>query len=212
MNEDRFALAITVLGEGFRQKITPMTIRAYRLGLRGLAIDAIESAVSRAVTEKKFMPVPCELRELAGEMTPEDRAIKAWAVVTSAMRGHDYYDTVVYDDPVTTATVRHLWHDWMQFTEAAETHDEVWIRKEFQAVYCSFVRSGISQDAAWPLLGFFEKENRLRGQPTKPIVTIACGLPALPSLRYTPSPRAMIPGPASALLEHIGAMPSESKQ
>lgn len=202
----RFAMAVGVLGETYGRPVTEVTIRAYEIGMAGLPIIAIERAVNRAVTESKFMPVPAELRELSGELMPSDRAIKAWAAVQAAMRGHDYYDTVVFDDPVTTATVRHLWHDWMQFTEASESDDEKWMRKEFERVYCSLLRSGISREATRPLLGFFEKENRLHGKMVQPPLMIACGLPKLSTLRISTEPSVQQPETVR-LLENIGVMP-----
>ena len=215
----RFAMAVGVLGETYGRQITEVTIRAYEIGMAGIPIQAIESAVNRAVTEKKFMPVPAELRELAGEMRPEDRAVKAWAAVQVAMRGHDYYDTVVFDDPVTTATVRHLWHDWIQFSEVLATTDEVWMRKDFERVYCSLMRTGIGQELTRPLIGFFERENALngyregdtvRGYIINSRITIACGLPVVQKLTvdHSTSEKQIQPSSTVLLIENIGTMPN----
>lgn len=202
MNEDRFATAIGVLGEAFRQKITAVTIKAYRMGLDGLSIEGVESAIRSAIKRCRFMPVPAELRELAGELSPQDRAVKAWAAVTHALDRFDYYKSVAFDDPVTTATVRHLWQNWMGFCEAFGDEKEVWLRKEFERVYCSLFRSGVSREAARPLIGAFEREN-LRsgyGQPaSQHVVKITCGLPPVPMLGH--EPRRAMPAAEVKLLE-----------
>ena len=202
MNEDRFAIAIGVLGEAFRQKITPTTIKAYRMGLDGLTSDGVELAVRLAVARCKFMPVPAELRELAGELSPQDRAIKAWAAVSYAIMRHGYYRSVAFDDPITAATIRNLWHDWMQFSEALDTDDEKWIRKEFERVYCSLLRTGVSADAARPLVGYFESENRKNGYldaPANTPVTVSCSLPPVPLLGRT-SPRLALSSNTASLV------------
>jgi hypothetical protein len=212
-NEERaqFTDVIRALAVTFNREASEPLFMGYWLGLNDLPLAAVNRATARAMHERKFMPVPAELRELAGELTPEDRAVKAWAAVQSAMRGHDYYDTVVFDDPLTTATVRHLWHDWMRFAEVSETDDEKWMRKEFERVYCSLARTGISQETARPLVGYFEQQNGLHGQAIKPPLTIASGLPALPGLRYSPPPRVLESAPVSAaLLESVGKMPEDA--
>ncbi len=203
-----FSELIEALAATFQREVSEAMLLGYWLGLHDLALSAVQDAVGRAVHERKFMPVPAELRELAGEMRPEDRAVKAWAAVQGALHGHDYYDTVVFDDPLTTATVRHLWHNWMQFTEATEADDEKWLRKEFERVYCSLMRTGIGRDAARPLLGFFDRENQMHGHPTRPVVKIACGLPAVAAISAQPSKA--IPVEPHMMLQTICTMPEEA--
>ena len=47
--EARIALAVGILGEAFRQRISKATVEAYRIGLCDLPIDAIERAVHEAI-------------------------------------------------------------------------------------------------------------------------------------------------------------------
>jgi len=208
---EQFTTIIAALAATFGREVSEALYTGYWLGLQDLSLVDLKRAAGRAMTERHFMPVPAELRELAGELRPEDRAVKAWAAVQQARRGHDYYDTILFDDPLTTATVRHLWHDWMQFTLAAEAEKEHWLRKEFERVYLALMRSGIAQSDAAPLLGYYEQENRLYAQPAAPPLVIACGLPALPGLTYTPKPVARIGAPPQGLLESIGTMPETGK-
>jgi hypothetical protein len=178
----RLAVAVGVLGESFGREVTGITIRAYELGLEGIIIDEIEKAVSRAIAEKKFMPVPSEVRELAGDIPPADRAIKAWAIVMQQIGRYDYYNTMLFDDPIINATIRNLWRNWIVFCDALEKEGDKWMRKDFERVYISLMRSGVGQDGTTPLLGWTENNNRKLGYEIKPPVLVNCGLPKLPML------------------------------
>lgn len=177
MDKPRFARAIAVLAEAFRQKCTETTIRAYEFGLSDLTIEAIEKAVTKAIGQCKFMPVPAELRELSGELRPEARAAMAWAVVIDAVRRFGYYKSVYFDDPTITATIRNLWHTWEQFDDALEAGDETWLRKDFERVYKMLYQSGVSAEDALPLLGAHERNNATKGYASKAALLIESHLP-----------------------------------
>jgi hypothetical protein len=183
----RLAVVVGTLGEAFGRQVSEVTIRAYEVGLGDLPIDAVEAAARRCIAEARYMPVPAELRAMCGELSPSQRAIKAWEAVTRARQCHGYYDSVQFDDPYTTATIRNLWHTWMGFDDACEQQEEHWLRREFERVYVALLGSGISESQAAPLLGYFERENGLHGHTVKPAVAIACGLP--PARAALPSPR-----------------------
>lgn len=173
----RLAVVVGTLGEAFGRQVTEVTIRAYETGLDDLPIEAVEAAAKQAMTGRLFMPVPAELRAMCGELSPAQRAIKAWAAVMRARQTHGYYDSVQFDDPVTTATVRNLWHTWIGFDDACEQQEEHWLRREFERVYVALFAGGVSKADAAPLLGYFERENTLGGHAVKPVAQIACGLP-----------------------------------
>jgi len=184
MDESRFATAIGTLGEAFRQKITATTIRAYRIGLRALKIDNIEAAIAKAIEQCKFMPTPSELSELSGVLRPEDRAVVAWQVVRKA--GANRWESIQFDDPCVTATIRNLWSSWIGFCDAVNgTNDLMWIRKDFERVYVSLLRGGLTCEMTRPLTGLLETQfhdkalQKLlqRDSPTTRLV--ACGLPAI---------------------------------
>jgi hypothetical protein len=160
--DERFAVAVAVLGETFGRQVTAATIHAYEVGLEGIPIDAIEVAAKQAMTKCKFMPVPAELRELAGELAPADRAIRAWQAVVRAVHSDGYYHSVNFDDPVINATLRNM-GGWERFNERLEEEPEVWLRKAFETTYTSFAKSGISAEAAAPLGGFIDRSNAANG-------------------------------------------------
>lgn len=174
----RLAIVVGVLAEAYRREITDVTIRAYEMGLQGVAIVDIERAAQRAVETCKFMPVPAELRELAGGLTPKQRAVLAWGAFKAAIASHGYYASVDFDDQVVNATVRNL-GGWMPVIEQMEAEGDKWIRKDFERVYEAFAATGIGPDLARPLLGFFEQSNIEHGyhDAIKPPVLVITGLP-----------------------------------
>jgi hypothetical protein len=200
-----FCKTIAALAATFRQEATEALYEGYWLGLDDVPVEAVKSAVVQAMRSCRFMPSVAELRALAGVLSPDDRAVKAWAAVMQAHREHGYYHTVVFDDPATTATVRYLWHDWMQFAEAMEQQEEHWLRKEFVATYCSFVRNGVGLEQCRPLLGFFERENTLGSWPVEPPLMIACGLSPVPG--QLPAAKEAPKQIAGVVGTHIGQMP-----
>jgi len=178
--DERFAAAVTTLGEAFRQQVTSVTIRAYEIGLKGIPLAAIEQAIAAAIGRCRFMPVPCELRQLAGELGPEDRAIKAWDAFTKALHTHGWYASVDFDDSLINATVRNL-GGWMPLIDRMEAEGDKWTRKDFERVYASLAKTGINESDAQPLVGFHEQNNRFLGysEAVKPPVRITTNLPPL---------------------------------
>lgn len=181
MNEadrKRLAVAVGTLGEAYGRAVTKVTIKAYEIGLAGLPIAAIEHAARRAIAERRFMPVPSELRELAGVMSPEDRAILAWGAVAKAVARHGYYDSVDFDDKIINAAIRNL-GGWTEIAVRFNEEEEKWARKDFERVYISMMRSGVNAEHIGYLSGFFEQDNRGRGfeDHVPQVELIATGLP-----------------------------------
>jgi hypothetical protein len=187
MNEqtdgDGFRLAIACMAATFRQEATEALYLGYWYGLEDLTLDAVRRAVTRALRECKWLPSVAELRELAGVANPADRCVVAWEKVRRAVLSHGYYTSVDFDDPLTNATIRNM-GGWPAFSVRCEEDDEQWVRKDFERIYTSLARGGISWEMAAPLIGVSDQSKRLYGwddlipEPER----IACGLPALPLL------------------------------
>ena len=62
----RFVRAITILARSFRTEVDEFLIEGYQMGLDGVPIDQIETAVRKCCGSSKFMPSPVELKEAAG--------------------------------------------------------------------------------------------------------------------------------------------------
>jgi hypothetical protein len=177
----KFAIAISGMAATFRQEVTEAILTGYRMGLDDLPIESIERAVARALQDCRFMPSVAELRDLAGHLSPSDRAIRAWDVAVHANHLHGYYESVDFDDKVINATIRSM-GGWERFCERFEEEDAKWIRKEFERLYASFCRSGLSPEAAGPLVGFCDRSNAGLGffDHVKSPLLIECGLPPHP--------------------------------
>ncbi len=183
-DNERFVELMTILASAYHQEADRATLEAYSIGLSDVPITAIETAVYRAIRGSTFFPSVAELRELAGEMKPEARAIKAWDAFCKARGSYGYYVTVDFDDPVINATVRNL-GGWMAVDDRIDEEGDKWVRKDFERVYMALMSSGVSASEAMPLIGFHEQNNRFLGQLTlrdgkpaiKPPQKVITGLP-----------------------------------
>jgi hypothetical protein len=201
-NSDRedFCLTIAAMATTYRQEATKALYEGYWQGLKDLPLEAVRLAVTRALRESRFLPTVAELRELAGVVTPEDRCVQVWEVVRRAVYRFGYYTSVDFDDPLTNATIRNL-GGWPALQERLEKDDDQWVRKDFDRIYASLARSGISEEMAAPLMGESERSKRLHGRQDlmREPERIACGLSVVP----------VLPGPTNhaALTAEIGAGP-----
>jgi len=211
---DRFRSLIAGMAITFRQEASQVMYDGYWLGLADLPIEAVELAVVAALRTCKFMPSASELRELAGEVRMEHRAVKAWAAFREAIDLHGYYHSVDFDDPVVNATVRAL-GGWVSVSELMD-EPEAWIegifRKRFEQTYVGLATAGVSATAAVPLIGSHEQDKRLKGyeEAIGEPYRIACGLPPHPVSLVASGKRAEVAGKDRALLEHVGEMPFEA--
>ncbi len=76
---------LSVAGEAFDKKISPALGRVYWEGLKGYESEAVEIALSRAMSELKFFPRLAELIEFI-EGSPRARAELSWAGVLELIR------------------------------------------------------------------------------------------------------------------------------
>lgn len=194
-----FVIIITALAEAFNRKATEPLLLGYWMGLGDLEFAAVEHAAARAMVECKFMPVPAELRQLAGGILPADRAALAWEAFIKALQLHGCYVSVDFDDKLINATVRNL-GGWLQVDERLEQDGDIWVRKDFERVYQAFLRTGVSTSQALALGGIHESNNLLNGYEVKSPCLVLTGLPphregviALPS-PVNPLPAGLLEG------------------
>lgn len=173
---------VTWLAEAFSRQCTQATFRAYELGLDGLPLERIETAVRIALQTCKFMPSPAELRELAGEMRLAERAIHAWSAFDRAVVSHTSYRTVDFDDPLINATCRSL-GGWEFCCQMESREFDTFLREKFLKTYQALASSGIASEQAAPLVGWLDKQNHASGHSDAIMapVQIATGLPPLPA-------------------------------
>ena len=178
-----FENLLLALGATFRVEITAPLRVGYWLGLRDLPIDAVQEAVAKAMTGSRFMPVPRELRDLAGVASSEQKAIMAWAAVKGAIREVGSYRSVSFDDPTTNAAVRSL-GGWPRVCGTDSEELDKWTAKEFQRLYRELAPLHLHQDLTRYLPGLFEMGG---GETLKePPARVAIGIVAAqPRLRIT---------------------------
>lgn len=174
----RFAVLIEALAAAFRAEPTEALLEGYWLGLRSLDIDAVESAVVRAIESGEHMPRPAELRRGSGALTPQMRAVTAFDAVARAIRSCGHRSSVEFDDPLVNAAVRML-GGWSRMCSLPQEEFDKWVRKDFTATYMGLCESGASEDMCRHLPGLDEAENAARFPDQVPEPKrIATGLPA----------------------------------
>ena len=205
----QFVKLITALARAFNRDADEATFTGYELGLSDVPLDRLQQAVVRAIRERKFMPTVAELRELAGELTPDVRAVKAWDAFQKAVVAHGSYVSVDFDDPVVNATVRNL-GGWERVCGLPVSEFDKWLRKDFERCYTALCQAGIGPDAGSPLLGFFDRSNLSNGfdKHVKPPLRIATDLPPH-RLGVERTPIAVLPKVKhiAELTHDIGTMP-----
>lgn len=177
--ENGIAAAVTMLAEAYSRTATVVTFRAYIAGLEGLTVEQIEAGVNRALKTCKFMPTPVEIRELAGELKGQDRAVKAWGALELAVVLQGAYRSVDFDDPVINATVRNL-GGWERVCTTDAKEFDVFLRPKFLAAYASLYAAGVGEEESAPLQGIFDKENSRHGFDPQEPQKIITGLPVPP--------------------------------
>lgn len=203
---------IAALALAFGKESPTAMLLGYAMGLDDISTPDLKRAVQRAMKECKFMPVPMELRELAGIASGSHRAALAFDIFANAVSNHGGYASVTFDDPLINATVRNL-GGWERCCNVGAEEDiskfDVWLRKEFERVYAGMCRSGVNASQCAPLIGMADRENRANGYATKPLQRIACKLPKLPAGLIRGEVPKQLERPIAAMIgvEQIGVMP-----
>jgi len=168
--------ALTALAAAFRAEGDEAFFAGYWMALDDLPLSAVQTAVRRAVRECKFMPSARELRDLTGEVGVSARAMIAWDAVNAAIGRIGGYRSVDFDDPVTTAVVRHL-GGWQALCDKTADELDNFVRKDFERAYAGYWQTGVTSQQAAPLLGISAQLNALHGHDVNPPERVAVGLP-----------------------------------
>jgi len=171
----QFRTVVEALCAAFGVEPSEPLLEAYWMALCGLNISDIEAAAARALRESEHMPRPRALIAFIDGLGAEDRAVLAWRSVRQAIGAHGAYASVDFDDPVVNATIRNM-GGWERFCHAKVEEFDVWLRKDFERIYCSLVRAGVSCEACAHLPGIHEAQNRALGGQTT-VVPVKTGLP-----------------------------------
>lgn len=160
------------LGATFRVEVTAPLRVGYWMGLRDLPLAAVQEAVAKAMASSRFMPTPRDLRDLAGVMSADQRAILAWNAVKRAIREVGSYRSVDFDDGVVNAVVRTL-GGWSRLCGADSEELDRFVAREFQRLYRELSALQPPQDLTRYLPGIFESGGDLT--LSEPPARVACG-------------------------------------
>lgn len=171
---ERIADVVTMMGEAWRQKITPATMLTFSVGTEDIPIEAVERGVMRAIRECQFMPSVHELRTMcgaiSGNIATKDRPTLAWCDVRRAISRVGGYDSPQFNDPIINATIREM-GGWVLLCES--TVDElVWREKDFLRLYSALATCQLLEDRVARLAGITEKENGLAVSAS--VVSVEC--------------------------------------
>ena len=182
---------VTMLAEAFGQKITPIRLMAYEVGLSDVPLASLNAAVVRAIRESRFMPSVAVLRELcgvaSGHIDVKDRPTLAWQAVRAAISKVGGYDSPSFDDAAIHATIREL-GGWPLLcdTPIDEIH---WLEKRFCATYSALCSVKLPSDQTKRLTGITEVGNGREGYGSAPIPVAQIRCLTSPSVSSEPITR-----------------------
>lgn len=178
-------------------------MEAYAEAMADIPTEPLLVAMKRATTSCTFFPKPVELRQMAGERSPEDRAARAWEYVVRAVALVGVYGSPDFSDPLTNATIATL-GGWVQMCDLPGEKFSVWFRKDFIKTYQRKMMFGLAENEGGHLCGIHAVQNAHAGYDVagKPMiggaVPVPMDLPALPGV-VKPDP-VKIGGKAQPLL------------
>jgi len=152
-DKGRFATAIGAMLVMFGQEASPPRLLGYWMGLQGLTIEQVETAVGNAMQTAMKLPVPAELRQGISGGSAGDRAVSAWGDVQDAA-STSYMVDLDFDDWTINAVIRNLGGRWNFFDRLnGGAESEKWLRIEFLRCYAVYAESPPSDEATTPLIG-----------------------------------------------------------
>ena len=177
LNEpQRKTVAIMALAELFGRQLSDPGARMFVAALHDIPANSVERACGEAARGSTRMPSPAELRELAGETRPDDRAAVAWTAVLKTISTVGGYRSVDFDDPLINATILSL-GGWVALCEQTVREQDEFTRARFLKTYAAFSRTGVNGELAGRLPGISERHNATHGHTWDSTVKVATGLP-----------------------------------
>ena len=162
---------VVILCSAFDKQADEPLFAAYELGLEGIEIDQLKAAVKRAIQTCKFMPRPAELREMAEGSSAEYRAAVAWDRVRLMCQdlrklGSSGPRQVDFNDKILNAVIRNLGgvRRFIETYSYQRDDFETWLRRDFERVYATFTKNGITEEMGLALRGPGARQDQLNNE------------------------------------------------
>lgn len=194
---EQISACVATLCEAVGRKPSKPMYLAYEIGTLGIPVEQIERATTAALQRPdKWMPSPGELRELAGDVRPADRAAMAFQALKTACSRVGAFRSPDFDDALINATVRNL-GGWTRACEMPVSEFDTWYRKDFIEVYQMFCRTGTNPEQDAPLIGESEASNLANGFLEE---VPGCRVPVVTGLPWAGTERRRLAGSGSPLV------------
>lgn len=130
------AVALGGLGEAFAgAPPSEAKMRVYHCFLYDVPRETLEGACARAVKECRFFPTVAELRQLCGEPSAEDAALRAWGALDLAAANVGAYASIEIEDGAAVEALLQTFGSWPQFCHVDRGPELALKRQQFIAVY-----------------------------------------------------------------------------
>lgn len=119
-------------------------LTTYRKTLSRFSIEQIEYAFGMALETLNWFPKPAELLKFIKEKDGrlEDVALNQALLVMESIKRVGGYESVRFEDPVTSAVIKHGFGGWVKLCDDQRIDTEKWFLKDFQQFYASFKLGG----------------------------------------------------------------------
>jgi len=153
----KFVEVLTSLSDLYDASISENSIQLYWDILQKYSIDEFVLSAKAHASTSKWMPKPSDFIDSLESATPssEEKAIVAWAAVTSSTRSIGGNTSVRFDDPLIHAVIRSL-GGWSGLCASSATYFQTTMRRQFIATYQSMYNLcvlGLKVDGLLPLQG-----------------------------------------------------------
>ncbi len=178
MNRDeRLRSIVEALCAAFGRDPTPPLFAAWDAATSDLDIDDVRAGAAELVRTSERMPVPAQLRRMLAGGSADVIAEQRWAALVQAIGRIGAYDSVSFDDPIVTASIRSM-GGWSRLCRREGDDFYVWAKREFLRAYTALSGARLGPDQVAPLPGLIEVENSGRYQVEPPRKHVALDPPA----------------------------------
>jgi hypothetical protein len=168
-DKERFRTIVMSVAELYDKTVSKNALMIWWLALKNFTIQQVEFGISCAVQDPdtgRFMPKPADvIRQIKARAPKQKSPLEAWLIALNAVDNIGYYKSFTFEDNAIT-TVIYTYGGWMSFCDALDVSEEKlhWIQREFERRYEVFASRETMETESRHMVGFYEREYRLRGQ------------------------------------------------